>query len=53
MGAQNNQDELIDRPSKSLKGFVTIWAGQLFSMTGSFMTGFALGIWAWQETGSA
>ena len=24
-----------------------------FSMTGSFMTSFALGIWAWQETGSA
>jgi MFS transporter, DHA3 family, macrolide efflux protein len=53
MGAQNNHDKLINHPSKSLKDFFTIWAGQFFSMTGSFMTSFALGIWAWQETGSA
>lgn len=42
-----------DEPAKSLKGFIIVWTGQFFSMTGSFMTSFALGIWAWQETGSA
>jgi len=30
-----------------------IWVGQFFSITGSFMTSFALGIWAWEKTGSA
>ncbi len=34
-------------------GFIIIWIGQFFSMAGSFMTSFALGIWAWEKTGSA
>jgi len=34
-------------------GFIIIWVGQFFSMTGSFMTSFALAIWAWEKTGSA
>lgn len=33
--------------------FIFIWLGQFFSMTGSFMTSFALGIWVWQKTESA
>ncbi|KPQ36563.1 MAG: MFS transporter, DHA3 family, macrolide efflux protein [Phormidesmis priestleyi Ana] len=33
--------------------FVRIWAGQLVSTIGSYMTVFALMIWIWQETGSA
>ena len=33
--------------------FIIIWIGQFISMTGSFMTSFALGIWAWEKTGSA
>lgn len=33
--------------------FIIIWIGQFVSMTGSFMTSFALGIWAWEKTGSA
>jgi len=37
----------------NMTGFIIIWIGQFFSMTGSFMTSFALGIWAWQKTGSA
>lgn len=37
----------------NLSGFIVIWIGQFFSMTGSFMTSFALGIWAWEKTGSA
>lgn len=39
--------------SHSLRGFFLLWVGQFFSMTGSFMTSFALGIWAWEQTGSA
>ena len=38
---------------ENLTAFILIWVGQFVSMTGSFMTSFALGIWAWQETGSA
>ena len=53
MGANKQRQTPVDVSSKSLKGFIVIWAGQFFSMTGSFMTSFALGIWAWQETGSA
>jgi MFS transporter, DHA3 family, macrolide efflux protein len=53
MGADKSHQPLIDEPLQSLKGFITIWGGQFVSMTGSFMTSFALGIWAWQETGSA
>jgi MFS family permease len=30
-----------------------IWIGQVFSLLGSAMTGFALTIWAWQATGQA
>jgi len=53
MGAHKNQQQLKKELPHSLKGFITIWFGQFISMTGSFMTSFALGIWAWQETGSA
>lgn len=53
MGTQDNRQQPINEKSHSLKGFITIWVGQFVSMTGSFMTSFALGIWAWQETGSA
>lgn len=34
-------------------GFSVIWLGQLVSLFGSAMTGFALSIWVWQETGQA
>jgi MFS family permease len=30
-----------------------IWVGQVFSLLGSAMTGFALTVWAWQATGQA
>ncbi len=33
--------------------FITIWAGQLVSTLGSALTGFALGVWIYQITGSA
>ena len=53
MSAANNDQKKIKAPVKSLRGFIIIWMGQFFSMTGSFMTSFALRIWAWQQTGSA
>jgi MFS family permease len=39
--------------SDGLRGFILIWVGQVFSMIGSQMTHFALGIWAWEKTGQA
>jgi len=33
--------------------FNTIWAGQLISTLGSGLTGFSLGVWLYEETGSA
>jgi len=36
-----------------MKAFVVIWVGQVISLLGSAMTGFALTIWAYQETGQA
>jgi DHA3 family macrolide efflux protein-like MFS transporter len=32
--------------------FLLLWIGQLVSLTGSGLTGFSLGIWAYQRTGS-
>ena len=34
-------------------GFSIVWFGQVISLLGSSMTGFALTFWAWQETGTA
>ncbi len=36
-----------------MAAFTIIWSGQLVSMLGSAMTGFALGLWAWEETHQA
>ncbi|MBN1218457.1 MAG: MFS transporter [Anaerolineae bacterium] len=33
--------------------FITIWLGQSISLIGSGLTGFALGVWVYQTTGSA
>ncbi|GET41104.1 MFS transporter [Microseira wollei] len=35
-----------------MKVFILIWFGQLVSLIGSGLTGFALGIWVYQRTGS-
>jgi hypothetical protein len=40
------------RPTGML-AFTIIWIGQVISLLGSAMTGFALTIWAWQITGQA
>ncbi|MBW4460401.1 MAG: MFS transporter [Nodosilinea sp. WJT8-NPBG4] len=36
-----------------MRTFTIIWLGQLVSTIGSYMTEFALTIWAWEATGSA
>lgn len=38
--------------NKGMRSFNIIWIGQLFSLLGSELTGFALGIWVYQNTGS-
>ncbi|MFU8826067.1 MAG: MFS transporter [Brevefilum sp.] len=43
---------MAPRP-KGMRGFILVWIGQLFSMVGSQMTHFAMGIWAWEQTGRA
>jgi MFS family permease len=35
-----------------MRTFFVIWSGQLVSTIGSGLTGFALGVWIYQETGS-
>ena len=38
---------------KGMKAFFLVWVGQVFSMIGTAMTNFAMGIWAWEKTGQA
>ena len=35
-----------------MRTFFVIWSGQLVSTIGSGLTGFALGVWIYQQTGS-
>lgn len=37
---------------RGMRTFLVIWFGQLVSTLGSGLTGFALGVWIYQETGS-
>lgn len=39
-------------PPRGLRTFSLIWIGQVVSNLGSGMTGFALGVWAYRQTGS-
>ncbi|WP_163510263.1 MFS transporter [Fodinicola acaciae] len=39
--------------TKRFPVFLTIWAGQFVSLIGSELTAYALGVWAYQRTGSA
>jgi DHA3 family macrolide efflux protein-like MFS transporter len=34
-------------------GFTVVWIGQIFSLLGTSMTGFAMTIWAYEKTESA
>lgn len=38
---------------RSMRTFLIIWFGELISIIGSGMTGFALGVWIYQQTGQA
>ena len=38
--------------SYGMRTFIVVWFGQLVSTIGSGLTGFALGVWVYQETGS-
>ncbi|HEY75568.1 MAG TPA: MFS transporter [Thermoflexia bacterium] len=38
--------------AQGFRTFLVIWAGQLVSLVGSGLTGFALGVWVYQRTGS-
>src|SRR5689334_4913061 len=40
-------------PSKGLITFGLMWFGQLISLIGSGLTGFTLGVWAYQQNQSA
>ena len=39
-------------PSSGLRAFLTIWIAQLVSLIGSQLTGFALGVWVYDQTRS-
>lgn len=43
----------MNRLRSGLANFFLVGAGQLVSMAGSAMSGLALSVWAWQETGQA
>lgn len=38
--------------TRGFRRFVVIWSGQVVSLFGSGLTGFALGVWVFQQTGS-
>ena len=40
------------RPAHGMRTFFTIWSGQLVSLLGSQLTGFALGVWVYEQTHS-
>ena len=42
----------VKRPT-GMFGFIIVWIGQIFSLLGTSMTGFAMTIWAYEKTESA
>jgi DHA3 family macrolide efflux protein-like MFS transporter len=45
--------EAADDSRRGMRIFLVVWAGQFVSLVGTNLTGFALSIWVYQETGSA
>ncbi|HLE72831.1 MAG TPA: MFS transporter [Anaerolineales bacterium] len=43
----------VEAVERGFRSFLLIWFGQVISLTGSGLTGFALGVWVFQRTGSA
>lgn len=42
----------LRRPATGMGTFFVVWTGQLVSLVGSGLTGFALAVWVFRETGS-
>ena len=52
MSVPNKKPSMLKDAGKTgMLGFTIIWIGQMFSLLGTTMTGFALTIWAWHLTG--
>jgi MFS transporter, DHA3 family, macrolide efflux protein len=49
----NNIFSTFPSLQKTVRKFIIIWFGQLISTNGSYMSEFALTLWAWKITGSA
>ena len=49
---EKSQVESTVIPAKGMRTFFTIWSGQLVSLIGSQLTGFALGVWVYSQTHS-
>jgi DHA3 family macrolide efflux protein-like MFS transporter len=43
----------IQKPPRRMTTFLIIWLGQVVSLVGSGLTSFALGVWVFEQTGSA
>lgn len=43
----------MEKQKKSMRTFIIIWLGQLISMIGSGLIGFALSVWVFDQTGQA
>jgi MFS family permease len=48
----NTSQTSSNRPT-GMFGFTVVWIGQIFSLLGTSMTGFAMTIWAYEKTNSA
>ncbi len=46
------EKDMINKPT-GMRAFLIVWFGRLISIIGSVMTGFALMIWIWTQTGEA
>jgi len=47
------ENKIIQYPTATdMRVFIIIWFGQMVSLIGSGLTGFALGVWVYQRTGS-
>ena len=52
-GAEGSVAAVTESRAKGMRAFFVIWAGQALSMVGSGLTAFALGVWVFEQTGSA
>jgi hypothetical protein len=46
------EKKMVKSPRAAMLVFILIWFGQMVSLLGSGLTGFALGVWVYQRTGS-